>query len=401
MNRQRITWRLVLILALLIGAVCRSQPAQASLCASYRTVCFGGFWGIPRYCFTMLVGVHGANLATDPLDCGSCGNVCPHAAGTNLLPVCSNGQCKFECQSSLTQCGNACVDTSTDVANCGACGNACQSGQTCQSGKCLCPDGNPLNTNTDCGSCGSACAPGAFCSNLNCVCAVGGAPCLAGGGERCCSGTCSITQSDPNNCGGCGVLCTGSTPLCVNGVCTAASCAPGLTWCSTSGYCAYLPGDFSNCGSCGTTCQYGCNNSQCCPSGPLTIQGPSGFTASAWTQITVPYFACGGTPPYTWKLTPFDTLSISGHGKLEGMICQCAIDASPITGPTITVTDQKQNIATLGPLSLTVSCADCTGAPSCPPSCQPPQASQNYCMCSNEVRSHKSGTCQGTYPNCY
>lgn len=69
--------------------------------------------------------------ATDPANCGACGNVCSGAA-----KFCVNGACSASCP--LTDCSGACVDTQTDAANCGGCGKACTGGKVCVAGACSC-----------------------------------------------------------------------------------------------------------------------------------------------------------------------------------------------------------------------------------------------------------------------
>jgi hypothetical protein len=67
--------------------------------------------GWPDYCDCVL-----SEVATDPNNCGACGNVC---SGSN--PGC---------------CSETCVDLSNDESNCGSCGNQCGSGQICKNGVC-------------------------------------------------------------------------------------------------------------------------------------------------------------------------------------------------------------------------------------------------------------------------
>ena len=70
------------------------------------------------------------NLASDPLNCGACSNVC----GANM--VCSNSACESTCGAGLTACMQTCANTMTDILNCGACGFVCGGGQTCVQGQC-------------------------------------------------------------------------------------------------------------------------------------------------------------------------------------------------------------------------------------------------------------------------
>jgi hypothetical protein len=74
-----------------------------------------------------------------------------------------------------------------------------------------------------------------------------------------CSGICVDLQTDPTNCGACGVHCA-MTQACLKGTC---KCAPSETSCS--GLCVDLANDSNNCGSCGNTCTAGtsCKNSVC------------------------------------------------------------------------------------------------------------------------------------------
>src|SRR5262249_55058289 len=142
----------------------------------------------------------GADLSSDPNNCGSCGVVCAQNA------VCQGGQCL--CKSGLTYCPGTgaclqtcpqptceqqdltacydnqagaviCVATSSNGAHCGSCDSICsESGTTCVGGKCVCSDGltfcsqrgcvDLANDQDNCGDCGNACDGDKTCIGGTC-----------------------------------------------------------------------------------------------------------------------------------------------------------------------------------------------------------------------------------------
>lgn len=90
----------------------------------------------------------------------------------------------------------------------------------------------------------------------------GGGACKADGTcavpLKCCDAVCIYDRNDPFNCGGCGVRCSGATPMCSGGTCVAAKCAPS---CGASQQCCEVPGPGPTGGpKCvdGATCPIGC-----------------------------------------------------------------------------------------------------------------------------------------------
>lgn len=204
------------------GQICAGGTCMASTCGAGTGNCDGN---AGNGCET--------SLSNDPNNCGSCGNVCSFG---NASPQCSGGSCSLgACVSGFGNCdgnaGNGCeTPLGNDPGNCGACGNGCSfanasagcSGGSCQFGGCNggfgnC-DGNAGNgCETDlsrslgnCGACGNGCSianGAAICSGGVCgvdSCVGGYANCNGLVGDGCES----RIDSDPNNCGACGRVCS-------------------------------------------------------------------------------------------------------------------------------------------------------------------------------------------------
>ena len=72
----------------------------------------------------------------NPLNCGSCGFVCPSSTPV-CEPVGDGGvSCSPFCHPPLTDCGGSCKDLQTDEHHCGACNKKCITG-LCFDGKCV------------------------------------------------------------------------------------------------------------------------------------------------------------------------------------------------------------------------------------------------------------------------
>jgi hypothetical protein len=152
---------------------------------------------------------------------------------------------------------SVCTNFQSDVNNCGECGNVCSL-----------PNATPECTSGACTI--ASCDPGFGDCNSD----------PADGCET------SLT-SDPNNCGGCGVVCS-AAQVCTSGECVA-ECAPDETLCD--GVCVNENTDPNNCGGCGTVCPTG----QACASGVCTTNpNPEceGQTCSTFTTCNPS--ACGG-----------------------------------------------------------------------------------------------------------
>jgi uncharacterized protein YjbI with pentapeptide repeats len=195
---------------------------------------------------------------------GNC--VCPtpnfKLCGANCIPVtaCCTGTTPGCTDTAFPDCCNGtCTNDQTDPNNCGTCGNPC-SGQTpdCSGGACVC-------NSTSCGV-GMKCCGGVCISNT--LCCTGTTQGCVGNpnGTTCCSGTCTNTQTDPLNCGACGVPC--SSGICVGGAC---SNTCGTITCGTGTICCGANNCVSNQICCGL--DQGCQPGTCCDK--LTCTGPA------------------------------------------------------------------------------------------------------------------------------
>ena len=132
----------------------------------------------------------------DRWNCGRCGNECVEPT------ECQNGQCdclfewwnNAECNGACVVCGGmedvvgfdrVCTLTATDNYNCGQCGNPCPESQECQNSQCVCEQEWTI---------------GAECNGVCVVC--NGMVDVIGTDS-----VCTLTATDPYNCGECGNWC--------------------------------------------------------------------------------------------------------------------------------------------------------------------------------------------------
>ncbi|HLD81071.1 MAG TPA: hypothetical protein VJA40_03640 [archaeon] len=239
------------------------------------------------------------DTASDPLNCGSCGNSC------GLLETCKNGRClpyncsnqtsplTGGCPNGLTCCGNALSPGTPEVPfytgcaalttskNCGACGNDCTSlGVGYQCLQCDANDPNCYCSGSGCWGCqkieclsSSQCTPGTTCCKAVEQTTVG--PVMVS--EK---SSCTPTSYDPRNCGACGNKCAAGS------VCLQGQCVSSVNQCASNASCAVIGSGYKccasplgnactqtsnpqNCGSCGNACGQGPNAQKpfCCPSG--------------------------------------------------------------------------------------------------------------------------------------
>jgi hypothetical protein len=143
------------------------------------------------------------------------------------------------------------------------------------------PDGNQR-----CGSHSNQCG-----LSFNCGSCAGGYTCSSAGECTCpgtvCSGACVDTNTDVNNCGGCGNQCVlvEGTPSCTSGCCSP------LSRCGSS--CVNLVEDPNNCGACGNVCTHGICNGGTCLCEPSTCGSVTCGTISDGCGHTLNCGTCG------------------------------------------------------------------------------------------------------------
>ena len=207
---------------------------------------------------------------TDSRDdhCGDCGVVCDRNGDAGAPPPnarygCVGGKCgQLKCNADYADCNAdpGCETLLTTTENCGKCGNVCAPGQVCardgqdEAYTCMCPPGFTrcpysgaaagreycVDIKTDplhCGSCRNRCEdqsngymPGvsgktvvAMCVHGTCdyTCVAGRADCNGNRNDGCETNT----NSDPNNCGGCGIVCDAvAGQACAGGRCVVEAC---------------------------------------------------------------------------------------------------------------------------------------------------------------------------------
>jgi hypothetical protein len=292
-RKNRLIVGLLLVSTILLVVVsCATGQAPVTCPMSNQTPCTSG-------CVA---------LSTDTDNCGACGTACP------LGQACVAGACTLDCPNGNLKCvkdggAGVCVNSKTDNQNCGGCGSVCKAGEICYGGGCsgTCGDaksgetvcnadaGSPYcaNLQTDnqnCGTCGNICSGGQLCESGMCQGTCTSDQTLCGGDSG--SPYCADLMSDNANCGNCGASCGGTLQSCVGGACTN-QCTTGQLKCGDGGsaYCIDAQTDNHNCGGCGTTCP---TNKPVCSGGSCTTVTGGGtvyFTNGTIGDVT--YVPCG------------------------------------------------------------------------------------------------------------
>jgi hypothetical protein len=193
----------------------------------------------------------------------SCGTAMCSVSNTGVVSYTSASACdgSGNCPAgSKGDCGGfSCASGSTCKTTCSV-DNDCAAGLHCETGACK-PD---CKSQSDCGS-------NSICMNKRCA--------SCGTGTKACNNFCVNTSNDKNNCGTCGMICSGSTSLCsggsckctqngdcgTNGVCNNGACISCGSMTACGAACVNTQNDSSNCGSCQTMCAAGqsCSRGKC------------------------------------------------------------------------------------------------------------------------------------------
>jgi hypothetical protein len=192
------------------------------------------------------------------------GAVCRPACTS--IQSCVDGHCVVNaCDSGETRCGALCIDTMTDLLHCGSCTKVCPNS----------PLGSPMCSGGVCGiQCGGS--AGEFCPSTS-QCSEGH---CCPSGEDWCNDHCAPLETDLQNCGACGSVCSAlahGTAACTGGQCHL-TCTSPYQSCDTS--CANVANDPANCGTCGHDCGAGasCSGGNCVIAAQTcTISATSGW----------------------------------------------------------------------------------------------------------------------------
>jgi len=224
--------------------------------------------------------------------CGTTGSVneCLKDTDCKDIQSCEGGRCL--CPDNKRLCQKRCIDLQTQSQHCGKCNRSCKNGEWCALGQCIpkCTSPTPdqckagcVDLKTDanhCGKCNKNCRVGERCVKGKCnPCPVSSPKC----GEHCCPKsfqccknkkgrkTCTPIQLDSQNCGKCGNICPKAQSCC-------------------SGQCTSLVQDSAHCGKCGNKCPSG---ERCC-GGKCTKVGANPRHCGACEQLCPSGMCCGG-----------------------------------------------------------------------------------------------------------
>jgi len=312
------------------------------------------------------------------------------------------------CPSSMTECGGACVDTTSNPANCGACDNACATGEYCAAGTCTatsgdCPtpltdcSGACVDTDNDpvhCGSCDNACGSGEHCAGGTCASADCPLPLMD------CSGTCTNINTDSEHCGGCTTACDDGEKCNGSGIC-ALTCQTGFidcngtcidpdtdnAFCGATGDClttnagaACVDGEkCDGSGVCALTCQSGlidCNGTCVDPNTDNTFCGAiTDCTGSNDGTVCLDGQKCDGSGvcALTCQSGLIECNGTCVDPHTDNTFCGATSDCTGSNDGTVCIDGQKCNGSGVCALTCQSGLIDCNGT------CIDPNSNPTYC----------------------
>jgi hypothetical protein len=203
--------------------------------------------------------------------------------------------------------------TGWGTPKCGLITATAQGCLTSCNGVCTNIDSDPNN----CGVCGVQCnATGTSCQAGTCLCS---------GTQVVCNGACVDESSDKNNCGACGEQCaaTGSS-------CQAGTCVCPVPQVACGGACTNIGTDTNNCGACGNVCAA----SQECISGTCSVPKVtvqlSGITFL--NSTTSNFEVCGGPSPPATETLPADVVLTCSPTPNGGTLSTTLVTQSVLLG---------------------------------------------------------------------
>lgn len=357
------------------------------------------------------------NTLVDTENCGDCGTICePPGVSDDVGEVCCNGECCGTFSSErdnrcCTEGGNpTCADVMNDPNHCGECQNFCGPDQVCCDGECAdwccfpaCVEGQLCCDGT--GTCRDVLADEANCGACDFACAVD--PAL---NIQCCNGVCKPLAISVENCGACENFCTGINPSCCNG-----NCCPAENTCCFGTNCVNRNTDNNNCGVCGTVCTSGhsCVNGMCIACDPPCLTAGTACCNNSCIDILSDESNCGRCG-YACASGLTCCGGVCKNTQMDMYNCgECGIECPQginqinlwqcCSGVCRNLKSDPENCGTCGAV-----CPEPPGDTFTVPKCQLGHCAEPYCTCEPEGMPATPGpndvafpaTCSGNTVNC-
>lgn len=272
----------------------------------------------------------------------------------------SDGGADAGCASGDLDCNGTCTPQS--LTNCGSCGHDCSN--------------LPHVSGT------VTCGSGGVCTFTNADCASGWAHCTSNPDDGC-----ETSTAASPNCGGCGVACSGGTPVCNGTACVSGCSGSTPTYCPSTSTCVNTTDDPQNCSGCGDAC----------PAGPANSTPSWSSSACGWACNTG-YSGCPAASPTSCQNLSTDTNNcgtcanvcpgpVAGTGTTTCSAGSCGVTCTGSTpnecgsGASISCVNESSDVNNCGtcnhicPAGPSNSTTDCS-AGSCGWTCNP-----NYELC--------------------